>query len=174
MKAVGLALALALIASSSAFAQKVQADWDHNADFSHYRTFAYVKSQPVENPLMDQRIVEAIKAELTAKGLTENSANPAMVVTYTAAMKQDKEYVANGFGGGYGMGWRWGGGMGSATVNSFTTVQGTIVVDMYDAANKQMLFRGSATDTVSDKPEKDAQKIQKGMKKLFEKFPPKE
>jgi multisubunit Na+/H+ antiporter MnhE subunit len=64
--------------------------------------------------------------------------------------------------------------MGTSTTNSFTSVKGTVIVDMYDASNKQMLFRGSASDTVSDKPEKNAEKISKAMKKVFEKFPPKE
>lgn len=34
------------------------------------------------------------------------------------------------------------------------------------------MWRGSATDSVSDKPEKEAQKIEKAVGKMFEKFPP--
>ena len=172
MRTICLVLGLAVVTSTSAFAQKVSVDWDHDVNFSNYKTFAYAKTKPVENPLMDQRIVDAIKAELSKKGLKAVDANPDMVFTYTAAAKQDTSYVTDSWG--YGGGWRWGGGMGTSTTNSFTTIKGTIVVDLYDAKSKQMMFRGSATDTVSDKPEKNADKINKGMKKLFEKFPPKE
>ena len=172
MRSIGIAVCIGLMASSAAWAQKIEVDFDHQADFAKYKTFAYVKTKPVQNELMDQRIQEAIKNELRQKGLTESQSNPSMVVTYTAAEKENTTYMTDSWG--YGGGWRFGGGMGTSTTNSFTSVKGTVVVDMYDAGNKQMLFRGSASETVSDKPEKNAEKINKGMKKLFEKFPPKE
>lgn len=171
MRSIGLALCIALIASSSAFAQKVEVDWDHQADFSQYKTYAYIPTKPVPSQLMDERIVAALKMQLKEKGITETGSNPSMIVTYTASDQKDTTYVTNSFG--YGPGWVWGGGMGTATTSSFTSVKGTIVVDMYDAKTKQVLFRGSASDTVSDKPEKNAENINKGIQKLFEKYPPK-
>lgn len=60
---------------------------------------------------------------------------------------------------------------------STTTAQnipvGTLAIDMLDPANKQLVFRGTASDTLSDKPEKNADKIQKAVKKIFDKYPPK-
>ena len=48
--------------------------------------------------------------------------------------------------------------------------KGTLVVDIWDAKTKDMVFRGTTTDTISDKPEKNEKKINKGMKKMFEEF----
>jgi Domain of unknown function (DUF4136) len=59
----------------------------------------------------------------------------------------------------------------TTTVNKY--IVGTIVVDLYDRELKQLVWRGTATDTASDKPEKNAKKISKSMEKLFKKYPPK-
>jgi hypothetical protein len=44
---------------------------------------------------------------------------------------------------------------------------------MYDGSSKQVVWRGMSTDTLSSKPEKNIQKLEKAVDKMFEKFPPK-
>lgn len=175
MRVVGLAVVTALLLAPAAFAQKVSVDWDREADFSKYKTYKYVQSEPVEDPLMDQRVVEAIETQMGEKGFTKADSNPDMVVTYHANHKENKAYVTDSFGyGGYGAGWRWGGmGMGNSTTRVVTHEKGSIVIDMYDAKTEQMLFRGMATDTLSSKPKKNAEKINKAVTKVFKKYPPK-
>lgn len=175
MRGMGVALCLALFLTPAAFAQKISVDWDHDVDFSTYKSYRYVQTEPVEDPLMDERVVAALDSEIAKKGLTRDESNPDMVVTYHANHKETQAYVTDSFGyGGYGAGWRWGGmGMGTSTTRAITHQKGTIVVDMYDAESKQMLFRGMATDTLSSKPKKNAEKINKAMTKLFKKYPPK-
>ena len=73
--------------------------------------------------------------------------------------------VASGFG--YGP-W-WGGGYNTASIETY--VDGTLVLDLYDAKTKKMVWRGVATATASDKPSKNAQKMSKALDKMFEKFP---
>jgi Domain of unknown function (DUF4136) len=70
---------------------------------------------------------------------------------------------------GYRGGW---GGVGSATTTVSTYVTGTMVLDLYEAANKKLLWRGIATDTLSDNPQKNAKKIEEAAEKMFKKFPP--
>ena len=60
--------------------------------------------------------------------------------------------------------------MGSTTSRSHTYTKGTLVVDFWDAKTKNMVFRGTSTDTLSDKPEKNEKKINKGMAKMFKEF----
>ena len=175
MRTVGVAVVMALFLTPAAFAQRVSVDWDHDADFTKYKTYKYVKSEPVEDPLMDERVVAALEAQMGEKGFTKDDSNPDMIVTYHANHKENKAYVTDSFGyGGYGAGWRWGGmGMGNSTTRVITSEKGTIVIDMYDAKSKQMLFRGKATDTLSSKPKKNAEKINKAVTKVFKKYPPK-
>nr|WP_172834292.1 DUF4136 domain-containing protein [Nitrospira japonica] len=54
-----------------------------------------------------------------------------------------------------------------------TVVIGTIHVDIYDAKNKQMIWRGTGSDTVSQNPEENTEKIREVASAMFEKFPPK-
>ena len=49
-----------------------------------------------------------------------------------------------------------------------------MIVDIGDAAAKRYIWRGTATDTVSSNPEKNAKTINQAVKKMFEKFPPRE
>ena len=39
-------------------------------------------------------------------------------------------------------------------------------------SHKQLVFRGTATDEVSDKPEKNMKKVDDATKKMFKNFPP--
>ena len=81
-------------------------------------------------------------------------------------MRQERSATVNGMGGG----WRFGGGF--ATVNTNIENIGSLVVDLVDQPQNQLIWRAVATDTLSDKPEKNAEKIQKAVAKMFQKYPP--
>jgi hypothetical protein len=49
---------------------------------------------------------------------------------------------------------------------------GTLVVDIFDAKTKALVFRGTASDEISDKPEKNIKKVEKASAKMFKDFPP--
>jgi len=62
--------------------------------------------------------------------------------------------------------------MGSATTTESEYVVGTLVVDIFDKTGKNLLWRGIAQDELSNKPEKNVQKVAKASDKLFKEFPP--
>jgi hypothetical protein len=68
-------------------------------------------------------------------------------------------------------GLRWGG-MASAT--SSTINVGTLVLDMYDPATKQLVWTGHATKTIdpSAKQDKNQKNPDKTMQKLLKNYPP--
>jgi hypothetical protein len=47
-----------------------------------------------------------------------------------------------------------------------------LVIDLYDAKTKQLIWRGSAQDTLSDKATQNEKKLDKGVAKMFKAFPP--
>ena len=49
---------------------------------------------------------------------------------------------------------------------------GTLVVDIFNAKSKQLVYRGTASDELSDKADKNAKKLAKASDKLFKDFPP--
>ena len=169
MKSTILTL-VAILVGVPAFAQKVNVDFAEDADFSQYQTYQYKKSEvPVPSQLMDQRVVAAIEYHLSMKGYEQVDANPDLLVTYHASAHNEQRITTDYYGGGYG---RYRGGWSSGTTRTHTYTKGTLVVDIWDAKEKALLWRGTATDTVSDKPEKNEKKVNKSCEKMFDKFPP--
>jgi len=161
------AVALVLVAGT-AFAQKVTTDSDPAAPFASYKTYAWTKGTESANPLGEKRIHDGVDAKLAAAGFKAATENPDVYIATHAVAKEQKELQTMGMGG-YGP--RWGGGSGTATVNTYLV--GTLAVDIYDAKTKQLVWRGIATDTLSDKPEKNAEKVVKSLEKMFKNYPPK-
>jgi hypothetical protein len=177
MKMRTLAVAAAMmLAGASAFAQDVKVDFDKAANFSGIHTFSAKIGTAWGNPLGEKRVLAEITQGLVEKGwkaVTDDSKADAIVVLHGATEKQKS--LNTFYSGGYGgYGWRggWGGGMGSSTTTVDEYTVGTLVVDIFDAKTKQLMYRGTATDELSNKPEKNAKKLAKASDKLFKDFPP--
>ena len=154
----------------AAFAQQVKTDFDHQANFSQYKTYSWQEIKPA-NSLWDARIKGAVDAQLAAKGWTQvdNGGDIAIVAIATTHTEKTLQTLYDGMGGG----WRWRGfgGMGEATTTEQDYKEGTLLVDMYDVKTKQLIWRGSAEDTLSNKAEKNEKALNKGVAKMFKKFP---
>jgi hypothetical protein len=46
------------------------------------------------------------------------------------------------------------------------------VVDLFDSNTKKLVWRGSSSDTLSDKSAKNIKNLDKSVDKMFEHFPP--
>ena len=178
-KHVVLALA-ALLAPAAVLAQKTSYDYDKSANFGSYKTYALKDGTKVGQPLIDDRIVAAIEAQLAAKGLKKVDANPDVFVVYHTAFDKQKDIstFSSGYGGGYGgYGWRYGGGWGSemSTTQVRDILVGTLVIDVADAAKGQMVWRGMGVKEVDTqaKPEKRDKSINNAVTKIFKNYPPK-
>jgi Domain of unknown function (DUF4136) len=160
-----------LMALASAFAQQVKTDFDHNANFSQYKTYSWQQIKDA-NPLWDARIKNAMDAQLAAKGWTQvdSGGDVAIVAIKTTETERSLQTFYDGFGGGWG--WRGFGGMGEATTTEQDYKEGTLIVDLYDAKTKQLIWRGSAEDTLSNKADKNEKNLDKGVVKMFKDFPP--
>jgi Domain of unknown function (DUF4136) len=177
-KLVTLAIA-ALLAPTLVLAQKVSYDYDKSANFAGFKTYAHKEGTKVGQPLVDDRIVAAIDAQLAAKGLTKAESDPDVFVVYHIAFDKQKDIstYSSGYGGGYGpYGWGWGGGMGTSTTQVRDILIGTLVIDIADAKQSKLAWRGMATKEVKTQanPEKRDKSINDAMKKIFKNYPPKQ
>ncbi len=176
MRSIVAAAALVVFLPALALAQKTSFDYDKTADFSKYKTYTLKDGTKVGDPLIDNRIVAAIEAELAAKGLTKNDTAPDVVAVYHVAFdkKQDITAYSTGYGGGYG--YRWGGGFGGTTdVRVNEILVGTLVIDAIDAAKKEVVWRGMGVKEVDvqAKADKRDKNINSAVKKIMQNFPPK-
>ena len=122
-----------------------------------------------EDQLINQEIKRAVDEQLAQKGLTKVDQHADLQVSYHAAIRQEQSLYMSGVG--------WGGrGLWDGSVHGQTSIVpiGTIVVDMYDPAHKQLIWRGDATKTIDLKkdPDKNYKNLQKAMAKLFKNYPP--
>ena len=154
-----------LLIATNAFGQKVTTDSMPGIDWSKFHTYSWGGGTAASDPLLAQKIVAGIDAQLAAKGLKKVESDPDLVVIYHTSTDQQKSLNWSSMGG-------WGrfGGMGSAQVD--TVISGQLKVDIADYKGKQFLWRGTATDTVSDNPQKVAKSVNKALTKMFQKFPP--
>lgn len=166
--AVRSSMLLVLLAIATfAFSREVRVDYDHHADFSHYRTYSWAKVE-TPNSLWDERVKDAIDKALQAKGWTPvpSGGDVSIVAVGTTNEKLTLHTFYDGFDG-----WLWGG-FGDATTYEDTYQVGTLILDMFDSGTKKLIWRGSATDVLSSKPDKNVKDLEKSVDKMFERFPP--
>lgn len=175
---------LALLAMPVA-AQKVIVDYDRNADFTSYKTYAWLDTDETSleksDPLMHTRIRNEIELRMSdgEMGLKRVEADPDVVITYHTSGTEEVRLTTTSMGGyGYGGGWGyspyWGrggygyGGYGGgvSTTTAHVYVEGSLVVDIYDARTKKALWRGTAEAVVPDNPGKAEAKIVKAIDKM--------
>ena len=181
MKRTIFTVAAAFLIATPGFAQKVTIDYAHVFDFDSVTTFQYVdteESNIKDNPMMADRVVGMIKQELREGGLQEVQENPDLYVTYHFTSQERKQLSTTSMGmGGYGGYWDdWGGWggydafggpmMGTSTTTEYTYEEATLVIDAFDSEEKKMVWRGSGTVTVKDKPENQVKQVEKILEKL--------
>jgi len=102
-------------------------------------------------------------SQLASKGLTKTDGEKVdLNVGYQIPVDKEKQWNGYGMGGGV----RWGG---MATASSSTINIGTLVLDLYDPATKQLVWTGNATKTIdpSSNQEKNQKNLDKAMAKLL-------
>ena len=143
---------LLVLLATAVFAEHVKVDYDQQANFNNYKTYSWGKVQTA-NSIWDARVKDAINAELGAKGWTEipSDGNATLVAVETTHTKPQLNTLYDGMGG-----WRWGGfGETTTTVQSYKI--GTLVVDMFDTASKNLIWRASSSDALSGKSREERQ-----------------
>lgn len=169
----GMILLALLVGCSS---MSVQTDFSPEFNFSTLKTFQYRQSERTlasSDPFADQRIVAAIKREMTASGLTGVDSDPDVFVTYYSATEERLQFQTMYTSvGGWGRRGRGSVGMVGSTTRATSYEEGTLVIDVWQAAENQLVWRGEISRTLSSNPDRNAENINRGISRLFEDFPP--
>lgn len=175
-------LALFIVVSSCS-SIRVAADYDREATFNDYKTFAFFKTGIDKAEISDldkRRILRAIEAELLAKGFTKSEKPDILVSLFTKSQQRVNVYNnawgagAWGWGGwgpwgGFGPGWGWGWNNQPAVS---TSVQGHLYIDLIDADKKELVWQGMGTGYLSRNMDKKEARIKEFVAKIMEKYPP--
>jgi len=166
---------VALAVAGGAWAQDVKVDYDKSANFGAIKTFNIKLGTAWGNEISQKRVLDEFTQALTEKGWKLAPAGPAdaeVVVHGASQVKKDLNTFYSGMGGYGYRGWGGMGGTGTATTTVSEYTVGTLVVDIFDAKSKSLLFRGIAQDELSDKTDKNIKKLGKASDKMFKDFPP--
>ncbi|PIQ06403.1 MAG: hypothetical protein CO158_07920 [Piscirickettsiaceae bacterium CG_4_9_14_3_um_filter_43_564] len=181
LRVISLLLSPLLLGSCSSI--QVSQDYDATAHFNDIKTVQWLDDadqvEPkaatfaAKNPLIAKRIHQAITIELPQKGITFVDQNPTGYVTYhleTFSKKRGSQ-VTTSFGfGSFG---RYGGFGFQTYPDGDYYDQEKLVIDLFNA-EKKLIWRGISTRYIEEHlaPEELTQRIQEGVKKLLEQYPP--
>ncbi|TMP96891.1 MAG: DUF4136 domain-containing protein [Verrucomicrobia bacterium] len=169
MRMIRIMVLAAACFSGLAPAQKVTTQYSRSANVSQFHTYKWITITGSSAPsqITAENIVNVINAQLAQKGLVQTTANADLLVGYQTSINQQQQMNWFNDGG------PWVGGFGQATTSTIDV--GTLVVDMYDPTQKQLIWRGTATKTLnpSSNPDKNYKNLERAVSKLLKDFPPK-
>jgi hypothetical protein len=170
---LGLAILTVLLACCMLRGQDVKTNYMPGTDFFKYHTYKWVAipGRGAPDEILEAQIKQAIDAQLSAKGLTKVEGDKAdLLVGYQVGVTKEREWNA------YRTGFGFPGGLDSATATSSTVNVGTLVLDIYDPAARQLVWTGTASKSIdsSKDPHKIQKNLNKAMQKLLKDFPPRQ
>jgi Domain of unknown function (DUF4136) len=157
---------LLCIASTIAVGQQVSVNYNHDASFSQYHTYAWGSNNTnqIQNSILAQVAQQDINAAMQGKGLqmVQESQTPDLILTASGGMRQQTSYSAWGMRG-------IGGGMGGITPEQ--NVEGTLIVDLYDAKTQSLIWRGIGQNMLNNNGNKNQEMVEKAVTKMFKQWP---
>lgn len=175
MKIFKLLPVLALVlAFTSCTTVRVAADYDRQANFSEYQSFAFFKPGIDKAKISDldkRRILRAIDAQLASKGLSKSQTPDILVSIFTKEQERVDVYQ-NNFGYGWGWNpWFYGRGWGNTVSRS---TEGSLYIDLIDAKSNNLIWQGvgrSQLYTGSD-IDKKIERINEIVGEILAQYPP--
>nr|WP_297916831.1 DUF4136 domain-containing protein [uncultured Allomuricauda sp.] len=184
---------LALVFLASCSSVKVIADYDKEANFKSYKTYAFYKTGIDKAEVSDldkKRILKAIDTEMSARGFVKSRQPDVLVSIFTKEREEVNVYNNNNFGfgwgafgwGGFGFNrfgfynpWLFGPGFGGGFGPNVTTrTEGSLYIDVIDAKNRELVWQGRGVGTLNNikNIERKEKRIRQFVSEIFEKYPP--
>lgn len=167
---------------------RVLSDYDKEADFNTFKTYAFYKTGIDKAQISDldkKRILKAIETEMAARGFVKSN-DPDILVSIFTKEREQVDVYNNYWGGGlygggfygrgfYGWGWSpwyYGGGFGGNSVS--TSTEGSLYIDLIDAKNKELVWQGRGVGTLNNikKIEKKEERIKEFVSEILQAYPP--
>lgn len=178
MKRIQIAVlpVLVLLFLTSCTSVRVLSDYDREANFSNYKTYAFYKTGIDRAQISDldkKRILRAIDAELSSRGFVKSEDPDLLISIFTKEKEQVDIY--NNYWGGYGWGWNpyyWGPGWGGSNVS--TRTEGSLYIDLIDAKDKELVWQGKGIGNLGniENIEKKEQRIREFVSLILQEYPP--
>jgi hypothetical protein len=168
-------LALLAVAACTTF-PAVRAEADPQVDFRSYRTFGFAKVLGTDRDgyetLVTQALKSATRRQMEARGYRFEPVQPELLVNFNAHLKERVDVVrmpvapSDYYGYRSYVAWR------AYDVEMHQYTEGTLNIDVVDAARAQLVWEGIATGTVTAKVYRDRKAaIEQAVERIFAKYP---
>lgn len=166
-KISGLLLILLLASCSEQII--VRTDQDKSIKIASYNSFAWLDKKGIEernnplyyNELNDKRIREAVTEQLIGKGYARATESPKLKVHFHIVI-EDKTQIRSDAYSPYWI---------KTERDVYTYREGTLIIDLMDAQNEMLLWRGWAVSALSDADQMSDELIRNAVAKIFSKLP---
>lgn len=152
---------------------QVASDFDKNATFDKYKTFAFYKPSIDKAPISDldkKRILRAIENTLIAKGFAK-SETPDILIGMNVKEREQVTVTQPYVGFGWGWGFGWNPYFGGTTWLSNRT-EGILYIDLIDAQKKELIWQGKGTGYLTENTSKKDEQAQEFVSKILAQYPP--
>jgi len=156
----------------------VKTDYDQNADFKSLKSYRWAKDSEInpddelqKNPLVQKRIMAGVDKVLSQKGFSLNETGDVDFVVMVHAGIKEKMQVTDWGNRGWYDPW-WGPYGGRVDVSHYE--EGTLVVDVVHAADKDLIWRGLGTKVIGNvDPDEQEERAYNLVSQIMKDFPPK-
>ncbi len=191
VKLFSLVLLGAIFFPLIAMSQDVSYNYAQDVNFAQFKTYRWVNvgDDKTVDQLAEKEIKQAIDAQLINKGLIHSEDDAQLLIAYQVIITQEKQITIFNTGGdwiagpgwGFGPGWGYGypvafaGGPSISTATTSTIRVGNLILYVYDAGKKDLVWRGEVSKTMNPgtNPDKNRKNLNKAVAKLFKYYPPK-
>jgi hypothetical protein len=150
------------LTATDAVSQTVRVRWDKNAEKKEYLTYAWLEGTHVKDQQTHRYIVDYVDAQLGINGVFKDENAPDAYVVYHASATSAFE-----ISGGYHYDWK-----DAQAITAVSHSAGTLVIDIVDAAENQVIWRAIATAAITGNQKKNRDTVIKAVQKMFADFPP--
>lgn len=179
---VALAAASLMGLSACASGPDVRAMSDPSANFAQYQTFGFAEPLGTDRAgyqsIVSQQLKAATRREMEARGMRHDTVSPQLLVNFSATL-DDKMRVTTtpepimapgyyGYRRGFYQPWP----MYTERTDVTQYKQGTLTIDVIDAARKQLVWEGTVTKSVTSKDQENVgAALDNAVTAAFAKFP---
>lgn len=175
-------VALVALLAACATGPRVRTDYDPTADFSGYRTWGFYDPIAMEesgySSWISDRIKDDVRREMEARGYRYADKKPDLLVNFQGLVRErtdvysiprtDFQYFYSYRARRYFAVPVW---YDETQVNQYT--EGTLTVDLVDAARNRMVWTGAASSRVSQRksPQERAAEVDTAIASIFAQYP---
>ena len=168
-----LSLVCLLFLLNGCYSIRVYSDYDSEANFDSYKSFAFYKSGIDQVEISDidkKRILKAVEADFKSKNMLISD-SPDLLVNISTKSSENI-YIDNSFYNPYFYGWSpyyYGN---NYRRISHSTSEGVLYIDLIDAETKQLIWQGKGIGYLDNRTEKRDEMVTNYVNKILAKFPP--